>query len=141
MKKVKVIREKTGELIENERLHNIGQNGNTGLHYDIIDDIIDDIEEEVVVEDRGLSWQRDRTPVVETSNEEIEVEENKEPYNHKAAMKAKRLNGETSSSDYGYHKKSDELHREEIIKEERDRLEEELKQQEAMRKNPSTRNS
>ena len=35
MKKVKVIREKTGELIENERMEIIGQNGNTGLHYDL----------------------------------------------------------------------------------------------------------
>ena len=34
MKKVKVIREKTGELIENERMEIIGQNGNTGLHYE-----------------------------------------------------------------------------------------------------------
>ena len=36
MKKVKVIREKTGELVENDRMDVIGQNGNTGLHYDEI---------------------------------------------------------------------------------------------------------
>ena len=35
MKKVKVIREKTGEFVENERMDIIGQNGNTGLHYDL----------------------------------------------------------------------------------------------------------
>ena len=35
MKKVKVIREKTGELVENDRMDVIGQNGNTGLHYDL----------------------------------------------------------------------------------------------------------
>ena len=35
MKKVKVIREKTGEFVENERMEIIGQNGNTGLHYDL----------------------------------------------------------------------------------------------------------
>ncbi len=130
---------------EGEREEIIGQNGNTGLHYDEIDDIIDDIEEEVVVEDRGLSWQRDRTPTVKVSNEEIEVEENKKPYNHKAAMKAKRINGEVSQSDYGYHKKQEEISKEEISKEEilkreRKKLERGIKQQEAMRRNPSTRN-
>ena len=35
MKKVKVIREKTGEEVMNERMDVIGQNGNTGLHYDL----------------------------------------------------------------------------------------------------------
>ena len=34
MKKVKVIREKTGEFVENERMDIIGQNGNDGLHYE-----------------------------------------------------------------------------------------------------------
>ena len=33
MKKIKVIREKTGEEVE-ERMDIIGQNGNDGLHYD-----------------------------------------------------------------------------------------------------------
>ena len=32
MKKVKVIREKTGEEVTNERMDVIGQNGNDGLH-------------------------------------------------------------------------------------------------------------
>ena len=45
MKKVKVIREKTGEFVENERMDIIGQNGNTGLHYDKIDDAISFITE------------------------------------------------------------------------------------------------
>ena len=36
MKKVKIIREKTGEEINNSRMDVIGQNGNTGLHYDEI---------------------------------------------------------------------------------------------------------
>ena len=34
MKKVKVIREKSGEEIANERMDVIGQNGNDGLHYE-----------------------------------------------------------------------------------------------------------
>ena len=34
MKKVKIIREKTGEEIANERMDVIGQNGNDGLHYE-----------------------------------------------------------------------------------------------------------
>ena len=33
MKKIKVIREKTGEEVMNERMDFIGQNGNDGLHY------------------------------------------------------------------------------------------------------------
>ena len=35
-KKVKVIREKTGEEVKMNRMDVIGQNGNTGLHYDEI---------------------------------------------------------------------------------------------------------
>ena len=35
-KKIKVIREKTGEEIINERMDIVGQNGNDGLHYDEI---------------------------------------------------------------------------------------------------------
>ena len=38
MKKVKVIREKTGEFVENERMDIIGQNGNTGEHYEVVDE-------------------------------------------------------------------------------------------------------
>mgnify|MGYP000202179675 CR=1 FL=1 len=34
MKKVKVIREKTGEEVMNERMDIIAQNGNDGLHYE-----------------------------------------------------------------------------------------------------------
>ena len=45
MKKVKVIREKTGEFVENERMEIKGQNGNTGLHYDQLDNAISFIEE------------------------------------------------------------------------------------------------
>ena len=33
-KKIKVIREKSGEELLNERIDVIGQNGNTGLHYE-----------------------------------------------------------------------------------------------------------
>ena len=33
MKKIKVIREKTGEEVMNDRMDVIGQNGNEGLHY------------------------------------------------------------------------------------------------------------
>ena len=40
MKKVKVIREKTGEEVTNERMDIIAQNGNEGLHYDKLDDAI-----------------------------------------------------------------------------------------------------
>ena len=36
MKKIKVIREKTGEEVMNERMDVVGQNGNYGLHYDEI---------------------------------------------------------------------------------------------------------
>ena len=39
MKKIKVIREKTGEEVE-ERMDVIGQNGNDGLHYDKLDSAI-----------------------------------------------------------------------------------------------------
>ena len=35
MKKIKVIREKTGEEVVNERMDVIGQNGNDGLHYEL----------------------------------------------------------------------------------------------------------
>ena len=35
MKKIKVIREKTGEEVMNERMDVIGQNGNDGLHYEL----------------------------------------------------------------------------------------------------------
>ena len=45
MKKVKFIREKTGEEISNSRMDVIGQNGNTGLHYGKIDDPISFITE------------------------------------------------------------------------------------------------
>ena len=43
MKKIKVIREKTGEEVE-ERMNVIGQNGNDGLHYDKLDNAISFIE-------------------------------------------------------------------------------------------------
>ena len=43
MKKIKVIREKTGEEVE-ERMDVIGQNGNDGLHYDKLDNAISFIE-------------------------------------------------------------------------------------------------
>ena len=33
MKKIKVIREKTGEEVMNERMDVVGQNGNDGEHY------------------------------------------------------------------------------------------------------------
>jgi hypothetical protein len=36
MKKVKIIREKTGEEVKMSRMDIIGQNGNEGLHYDEI---------------------------------------------------------------------------------------------------------
>ena len=44
MKKIKVIREKTGEEVE-ERMDVIGQNGNTGLHYEQLDSAISYIME------------------------------------------------------------------------------------------------
>jgi len=44
MKKIKVIREKTGEEVE-ERMDVIGQNGNDGLHYDKLDSAISYIME------------------------------------------------------------------------------------------------
>ena len=44
MKKIKVIREKTGEEVMNERMDVIGQNGNDGLHYDKLDNAISFIE-------------------------------------------------------------------------------------------------
>ena len=37
MKKVKVIREKSGEEVTNERMDIIAQNGNEGLHYEQLD--------------------------------------------------------------------------------------------------------
>ena len=40
MKKVKVIREKTGEEVMNERIDVIAQNGNEGLHYEQLDSAI-----------------------------------------------------------------------------------------------------
>ena len=43
MKKIKVIREKTGEEVK-ERMDVIGQNGNDGLHYDKLDNAISFIE-------------------------------------------------------------------------------------------------
>ena len=43
MKKIKVIREKTGEET-NERMDVVGQNGNDGLHYDKLDNAISFIE-------------------------------------------------------------------------------------------------
>jgi len=45
MKKVKVIREKTGEEVDIGRMDIIGQNGNTGLHYDKLDSAISFITE------------------------------------------------------------------------------------------------
>ena len=45
MKKVKVIREKTGEEVTNERMDVIGQNGNDGLHYDEVKSAIAFISE------------------------------------------------------------------------------------------------
>ena len=44
MKKVKVIREKTGEEVINERMDVVGQNGNDGLHYEQINNAISFIE-------------------------------------------------------------------------------------------------
>jgi hypothetical protein len=44
MKKIKVIREKTGEEV-NERMDVIGQNGNDGLHYEHLDGAIPFITE------------------------------------------------------------------------------------------------
>ena len=44
MKKIKVIREKTGEEVMNERMDVVGQNGNDGLHYDKLDNAISFIE-------------------------------------------------------------------------------------------------
>jgi len=38
MKKIKVIREKTGEEVTNQRIDIIAQNGNDGLHYEELDD-------------------------------------------------------------------------------------------------------
>ena len=45
MKKVKVIREKTGEEVMNERIDVIAQNGNEGLHYEQLDSAISFITE------------------------------------------------------------------------------------------------
>ena len=45
MKKIKVIREKTGEEVMNERMDVVGQNGNDGLHYDKLDSAISYIME------------------------------------------------------------------------------------------------
>ena len=45
MKKVKVIREKTGEEVTNERMDIIAQNGNEGLHYEQLDSAISYIME------------------------------------------------------------------------------------------------
>ena len=44
MKKIKVIREKTGEEVMNERMDIVGQNGNDGLHYEQINNAISFIE-------------------------------------------------------------------------------------------------
>ena len=44
MKKVKIIREKTGEEVINERMDVVGQNGNDGLHYEQINNAISFIE-------------------------------------------------------------------------------------------------
>ena len=44
MKKIKVIREKTGEEVMNKRMDVVGQNGNDGLHYDKLDNAISFIE-------------------------------------------------------------------------------------------------
>ena len=46
MKKVKVIREKTGEEVMNERIDVIGQNGNDGLHYGQVHPIVEQMEKE-----------------------------------------------------------------------------------------------
>ena len=43
-KKIKVIREKTGEEVMNERMDIVGQNGNDGLHYEQINNAISFIE-------------------------------------------------------------------------------------------------
>ena len=45
MKKIKVIREKTGEEVMNERMDVVGQNGNDGLHYEELDSAISYIME------------------------------------------------------------------------------------------------
>ena len=45
MKKIKVIREKTGEEVMSERMDVIGQNGNDGLHYDEVKSAIAFISE------------------------------------------------------------------------------------------------
>jgi hypothetical protein len=45
MKKIKVIREKTGEEVMGERMDVIGQNGNDGLHYDEVNSAIAFISE------------------------------------------------------------------------------------------------
>ena len=45
MKKIKVIREKTGEEVMSERMDVIGQNGNDGLHYEQLDSAISNIME------------------------------------------------------------------------------------------------
>jgi len=45
MKKIKVIREKTGEEVDIGRMDIIGQNENTGLHYDKLDSAISFITE------------------------------------------------------------------------------------------------
>ena len=45
MKKIKVIREKTGEEVMSERMDVIGQNGNDGLHYDEVNSAISFISE------------------------------------------------------------------------------------------------
>ena len=44
MKKIKVIREKTGEEVMNERMDIVGQNGNDGLHYEQINNATSFIE-------------------------------------------------------------------------------------------------
>ena len=45
MKKIKVIREKTGEEVTNERMDIIAQNGNEGLHYGEVNTAISFISE------------------------------------------------------------------------------------------------
>tara|TARA_A100001515_G_C4450221_1_gene170008 strand:- start:145 stop:585 length:441 start_codon:yes stop_codon:yes gene_type:complete len=45
MKKIKVIREKTGEEVMNKRMDVVGQNGNDGLHYEELDSAISYIME------------------------------------------------------------------------------------------------
>ena len=45
MKKIKVIREKTGEEVMNDRMDVIGQNGNEGLHYGEVNTAISFISE------------------------------------------------------------------------------------------------